>query len=272
MLSLKLRCTLDNTAKEYCAHSDGQGKDLVKGTKALASAAGSIGEVTASAIEIFLDPFRVTIYGYNKLKEKFIPKVIEYLENIPSENLVSPEESIAGPLLEAAKFKTNDTEISNLFAALLTSSMDTRVKSHVHPSYVQIINEMSSDEAKILKYLSLHNLDSYPILDLYAREAGEKISKKSILSNFTDIGYKAGCENPDMTATHIDNLSRLKLIDIPLGTSLSDKSRYVALREHEILKPWLEKIKEKNYQALFDEGVIKITSFGYGFIYSCKID
>lgn len=266
-----LTTALEPTANEYFQNANGQGADLARATKALAGAGASICEVGSKTVEIFLDPFRVAIYGYDRIKEKFIPKLQRLIEGIPSEDLTAPDEEIVGSILEAVRFKTNNEEISDLFAALLASAMNTKEKDIVHPAYIQIINEISSDEAKIIKYFATSpNLDVYPMLNLNAGIKGE-IGASSYLKHFSDLGFVAGCAQPTLIPTYVDNLCRLKLFDVPFGTSITNKERYVPLKEHALLKPWLDKIIQSNRDPRLEETVLQLSPFGSGFIKACKL-
>jgi len=80
-------------------------------------------------IRVGLAPFNVIIWGYEQLEKKFIPKVAEKLESIPIEHRQFPSQEIVGPTLEAAKFRLEINDISEMFANLIASSADDRKKA-----------------------------------------------------------------------------------------------------------------------------------------------
>ncbi|MFN5351979.1 MAG: DUF4393 domain-containing protein [Alphaproteobacteria bacterium] len=270
MIKKLIEKAFENTAVEYSANASGQGKDLARITKAMAITGADTVEVVTGIINLLVvDPLKGSLYLCDKLKDNFIPKVKKYLDDIPKENIITPDEAIAGPILEAVKFKT-DSDISELFAALLASAMDSKKKDLVHPAYIQIISELSSDEAKILKFLNEHKIGSYPIIDLHSKPKNE-ISKKMIFRNFTDLGYKALCNNLGFVPAYIDNMERLKLIDIPSDTWMTDKTEYAPLTEHPELNVHKEQIIKLGQEVSIKERVLTITPFGFGFLKSIRL-
>ena len=78
----------------------------------------------------------------------------EKLKNIPPEDIVQPSPRIAIPSLQNASI-TEESEVRELYASLLANSMNKVVKDGVHPAFVEIIKQLSPDEAKILRYMSI---------------------------------------------------------------------------------------------------------------------
>ena len=51
-----------------------------------------------------------------------------------------------------------------MYATVLANSMDKFTKEGIHPGFVEIIKQLSSDEAKILRYMHLRT--TLPIITL----------------------------------------------------------------------------------------------------------
>lgn len=60
---------------------------------------------------------------------------------------------IAGPALEALKYTYDKDELRNMYLNLLTSSMNKDIKDKAHPSYVEIIRQLTPLDAKVFKRL-----------------------------------------------------------------------------------------------------------------------
>lgn len=75
------------------------------------------------------------------------------LLNIPEENLQEPPLSIVGPALDASKYYIEEEKLRNMFAKVISSSMDNRISDMVHHSFVEIIKQLSPRDAK--KHLSI---------------------------------------------------------------------------------------------------------------------
>ena len=103
----------------------------------------------------------VVLYPLKCLNSKFEQKAIaferkmqEKYNNIPENDRVEPPVNIVGPTLESLKYNIDEDYMQELFANLLTSSMDRKTKNLVHPKYVQVISAMNEIDAKVFKFLT----------------------------------------------------------------------------------------------------------------------
>lgn len=203
---------------------------------------------------------------YNLEKTKKILAI--KLENIKQENLVSPDSYIAVPALQYISYCMDNEELRDMYANLLASSMNKVVKNGVHPSFVEIIKQLSPDEAKILREIQKGPL--YPLIHLQYVRPDNK-GEREELSNFSDIGYKIGCEYPEWIAQYLNNMERLGLIQISKGSFLINKELYEPLKTHPFIVPYLNqgRIILKGYSTYkFTERYYGISDFGKSF---CKI-
>lgn len=77
--------------------------------------------------------------------------VREKIQAIPEEKLVEPEPYVAIPAMQQLSYCVNNEELRDLYANLLVSSMNADKKWQVHPAFVDIIKQLTPDEAKIIK-------------------------------------------------------------------------------------------------------------------------
>ena len=114
----------------------------------------SVADATHMALSMFRE-------YYPQLREELLSDLRKMLEeklkNIPSENIVPPSPRIAVPTLQNASI-TEDIEIRELYAQLLANSMNETMKDGIHPAFVEIIKQLSPDEAKILRYMSSNTI------------------------------------------------------------------------------------------------------------------
>lgn len=104
-------------------------------------------------------------------------------------------------------------------------------KGGVHPAFVEIINQLSPDEAKLLRYLFTHITHIIvPTVTL-----GRANEQNEVIKNFSNIGELAECENPLKISECFDNLLRLGLLNSSGMNSLVDKTLYNSLKEHEYI-------------------------------------
>ena len=227
------------------------------------------GLTVGDAIDMALRMFREY---YPKLREEILKElrcdVEEKLKNIPNENIVTPNPRIAIPALQNASI-TEEKDLRQMYANLLANSMNKVVKNGMHPGFVQIINQLSPDEAKILKYI--YGVKVIPTISL--RYEAEDGSGYDIVKNFSIVGSLIGCEEKIKLNKYFDNLIRLGLVySSNTLTSLTDKTKYMPLKEDKFILDLIEKAKEhkKPYnKAVITEGFIKITDYGLDFCSNC---
>lgn len=196
----------------------------------------------------------------------------EKLRNVRPEYIEEPEPYIAVPALQYISYCMDSKELRNMYANLLASSMNKNIKNKVHPGFSDIIRQLSSDEAKILK--EFYKTKIIPIIDVrYENESGAGID---IVKKFSNIGEKAKCEYPYDIEKYLDNLERLGLIESTTINFFSDDSQYNELINHKKIKD-LENIPENfkkrgNEKYKISKGISSLTSWGISFCDICVIN
>lgn len=107
-------------------------------------------QTVAKSVHIELAPVSALVWGYDQIKDFVSSKVAERLKNVPPENIVSPKPNIAGPALESLRYTGHEETLSDLYANLLAAAMDKATAEGAHPAFVEIINQLTPDEAKII--------------------------------------------------------------------------------------------------------------------------
>ena len=229
---------------------------IVSGALSGLAAAGALKGPIESLTQIWtltLGRFPDDAYQKYKIKqaanfEKYANEVKSGIEKIPEENIQEPKMSVVGPALEASKFYIEEDEIRGMFAKLIASSMDKTQSINVHPSFVEIIKVLSPLDAQNL-YSLYHGRD-------------ETISKIRVTNkendSYTDhfnhvfLGNPE-CQDINLIESSIDNLIRLKLVDVSYSEYKSDDSLYDKHRENELFlkfKTEQEELQQHNTTLL----------------------
>lgn len=237
--------------------------------KPIAKPTGELLGLVPRAIKAALSPLEKWILRqeYNvKETRKLLEKK---LENVPPELIEEPEPYIAVPAIQNISYCMDNEDLRDMYANLLANSMNKVVKKGVHPGFVEIIKQMSPDEAKIMKYFS--STDTVPIIDL--RRANEKGEGVVVIKNFSTIGIDSGCEDVIGIGKSFDNLIRLGLIKrADAYSSLVNKKAYEPLKEHPFIISIIESIQkypEPFNVSKFTESYLYITDFGKAFCNIC---
>lgn len=166
------------------------------------------------------------------------------LENVAEEKIVTPDPFVAVPAIQAISYSMDSEELRNLYANLLANAMNVDKKNRVHPSFVEIIKQMSPIDATIFKLIFEKELRPLLRLDVVSGlERGYSVSVSGI-SWIRDYSF-------DSIAVSIDNLQRLGLVR---ETYLEN---YVNDDVYRIVRDNPEYLQIKNSLESAGEGVVE---------------
>lgn len=194
----------------------------------------------------------------------------EKLQGVHHELIQPPEPYIAVPALQYISYCMDNEELRDMYANLLANSMNSVVKNGVHPGFVEIIKQLSPDEAKFLKYMKTHT--AIPTIGLRYKHEDYKKGFVEVIKEFTNIPALAACEHTYSGEQYIDNLVRLGLLVRETGSSFTDKTRYDALKNDPAFTQHCDEELVKKYG--FDkyeivEHIVRLTAYGEQFCSIC---
>jgi len=234
---------------------------------------GTALQTVAKTIHIVLAPISALVWGYDQIKDFMTTKVSEKLKDVPPENIATPKPNIAGPALEALKYTGHEETLSEMYANLLATAMDTRTARGAHPSFVEIIKQLTPDEAKLLQILATPR--PLPLLTVrwdFKVQSETERGGKDVLVNFSLLGAEAGCELPELTPAYIDNLCRLGVADIPTFFEYAAPGIYDPLENHPQVVEIKKSIEEnEKMQATIKRSGLRVTELGKQFCQACII-
>lgn len=205
-------------------------------------------------------------------KQQVIEIVKDAIKDIPDFKKVLPNNRIFMPLVQQLSYSTEEEIIKTKYKNMLRSTMNLDKIEKVHPAFSNILAQLSSDEIKILDSLPLRPLNNIPLLNMRIKINKEKGVGVLQVKYFSDIGFGI-CQFPNNICKYIENLERLKLIEIPYGMYLTDESKYVHLINNQYLDNVRKKIsynKDTSIEFDYDRMIFRLTSFGIDFINCCK--
>ena len=245
---------------------------------ALQPAAKEVGkalQTLTKTIHIVLAPVAGLVWGYEKISTYLVLALEHRLKHTPPERLTTPPPNVAGPILESLRFAGSNEQLRDLYANLLATSMDRESAKLAHPAFVEIIKQLSPDEARILKHwlTFLSTGDGRPTISFYVR-MGKKTMH--VIRHYSSVADDAKCECPELIGNYIDNLCRLGLTEIVNERTGSDAD-YKLLES----KP-LVKALRKAFKSFCDEHEgatllavrqsLQLTDLGVQFLDACVAD
>jgi hypothetical protein len=164
----------------------------------------------AKTVNLSLAPLEAGIWGYEQIKDWLAVRITSILTKRKVSKIEKPPLSIAGPLVFQLIFAKDEPELRELYASLLSSAMDASETS-AHPSFVSIIQQLTPDEAKILKYITSLDVD-WPRLEEY--DEAEGYAQTSVQDQFKNWCEKADVFHLKKSDAYMDNLLRLRILNL----------------------------------------------------------
>lgn len=234
---------------------------------------GTALQTVAKTIHIVLAPVSALVWGYEQIKDFVSTKVAEKLKDVPPENIATPKPNVAGPALESLKYTGHEEMLRDMYANLLAASMDTRTASGAHPAFVEIIRQLTPDEARLLRLLT--QARAFPLVTVrreFKVETPSESGGLDVLVHFSLLGWEAGCDLPEITPAYINNLCRLGLTEIPPLVTYTKPGIYDPLEKH----PQVESIKtsietDEKWRAVVQRQTLSVTQLGKQFCGVCVI-
>lgn len=234
-------------------------------------AAGNLGETAVTltkTINNVLVPLAAINFAFDKARAyfsgKFQEEIAEKAEAIPREHIVEPKASIAGPTLQGLAFSHEEKNLKEMYLNLLATSMDGRVSENAHPAFVEIIKQLDSDDARLVRG-ALQSAAAIPIVQIHRKLAagGYNILVQHLL-NLTNSVTGQPVEDPRLPAI-IDNWIRLGLVEVAYDKHLNDQSHYAWVEQ----RPELVRLKgtpqEEGASITFQKGLLARTELGKRF-------
>lgn len=230
----------------------------------------TLGQRLCDVVDLIFTPVEIAkIYKDNKI-ELFKNSLAKKIEKIPEDNRVVPPLNIVGPAVEAAKYYIEDTELREMFEELIVGSMNSETSGWAHPSFVDIIKQLSTLEANILE--SFKKMKMMPAVD-FVFSLGEcdcSNAKLDIISNVV-MGVSA-VDNVFKISSSITNLIRLGLLERNNNLMIGEYEEYQTDIIAEQVKRLLGAIDPCPCffeQITIEKGAIQTTSLGQRFIMVC---
>src|SRR5690606_2502346 len=168
-------------------------------------------------------------------------------QEIPEEFLTEPQMHIVGPAIEASKFYIDSEQLRQMFANLIAASIDSRKIEQTHPSFVEIIKQLSPLDAGVLA--NFKNTNQIPLAQLRVKkQSGEYIVVLEHIMNFRNQQiYKNH-------VTSLSNLQRLGLLNITYSSHSTKEEDYDFLKEHPAYQEAQQRLLDiQKKDPMFDE-------------------
>ncbi|WP_412160837.1 DUF4393 domain-containing protein [Curtobacterium flaccumfaciens] len=231
----------------------------------------------------YLDTGQATVSSDESVVEGIADDLARKLHDIPEEDLQPPKRSVAGPAFEGLGHVIDEPDLRELYLELLARAVDGKYAEAAHPSFVEVIRQLTSEEALLLRaYLSrMSGTGNFPIVTLQSTDqTGQSIERLySHLLDFRSTNTGEPVRNESIP-TYVDNWIRLGLVEVHYDAYLADPNSYewvetrpetadarVAVSEREASSAPADREVE-TYMLNVVQGYMTPTSFGRTFALS----
>lgn len=248
--------------------------------KAIRPLGSEVGTISVRAVRTLLQPLSALVWGFEKIEGWVAEAVAPKVERIPPEHRAEPKLIVAGPTLDAMRYCGSEPHLRDMFATLLASAMDARVASLAHPAFVDMIRQLSPDEAKILAYMGRRFFESYTLIEAYrtwpALDDDGKPSRSGarVFGPYSRVGYYAGCQQLKGIPPLIGNLARLKIVEMTIPFKVAKEDLEDLLADEIIsnfrgqIESERDRLRDKSAFA-YTTGIMEITPLGQQFLDAC---
>ena len=156
-----------------------------------------------------------------------------------------------------------EEDLRRVAAGLIERSLEPdAVFARRHPAFAEILTELTPDEARILRFLTVAG--PQPSIDIRTKTPFQ-IGSKRIAYGINMIAQMSGCRWPEFSENYLANLNRLGLVQFS-GEPVEDYRRYSLL---EVQPDALEAIEHAGRSTLSIYRSIHLSAFGQQFCDVC---
>lgn len=236
------------------------------------AAAGNLGQTAVTltkTINNVLVPLAAINFAFDKAREyfsgRFQSDIAEKAQAIPAEHVVEPKASIAGPTLQGLAFTHEEPNLKEMYLNLLATSMDSRSASLAHPAFVEIIKQLDSEDARLVRE-ALKTPSAIPIVQI--RRTSLDDSSYSLLvqhlMNLKDSTTGELIEDSQLPAM-VDNWIRLGLVEVAYDRHLTDETRYHWVEQRPEFLRLTQTSRSDKEKVEYQKGVMQRTELGKRF-------
>ncbi len=201
---------------------------------------------------------------YAKELELFEQELSDSISKIPAEKQIDPSIQVTAQALENSKYCIEEKELRQMFATLISNSMNSDFQNDIHPSFAEIIKQMTPMDANIITVFKSSPTTGFPLCQYrLQKDIGHRTLLDNVFLQYPD---------PDLSkiAVSISSLSRLGLLYTSYAELFSDEKRYLPFREH----LWFKQLQQRfpHDDITLEKGIVTLTPLGRSFIKVCVPD
>ena len=203
---------------------------------------------------------------YAKDLEEFKKSLEEKVSSIPNENRLDANTQLVMPALENVKYCVEEKELREMFANLISASLDNRRQNYVHPSFANILKTLTPLDAQNL--MLIHSHYQLPICNII-RESDDNPNVYSIILQNLFL-MNPNNKVYEQQSLSISSLLKEGLIEIPIGQIISTANTYSVYEQCDELLQIQATYPSKKFSL--KKGLVRLTPLGHSLLDICCPD
>ena len=209
------------------------------------------------------------------LDNDFVADLASKIDNIPDDDLELPKRSVARRALEGLDDAADEPNLREMYLELLARAFDSKFSDLAHPSFVEIIKQLTAAEATYLRQYLTTDLDdeNLPIAQLnIVHRPG--IAHDTYLTHLLPLTNEHGPTVDRSIAAYVDNWTRLGLIEVTYDAYVTGDHAYDWVTERPeyqqgtafvAARPLPDDGETTSFEIEIAEGLLRATAFGRSF-------
>ena len=190
----------------------------------------------------------------------------EKVSQIPQDKVAEVPPEVGVPIAEKLSY-VSDPDLRELYTSLLAKASNSETQSQAHPSFVNVLNNMSPDEAQLVRQFQREGGAVPFVTAKYVNP------QKNHWLQLVDVHFSVQSDTkltfPGNLPAYVSNLEGLGLIDVRRDIFVVPEDVYAPLQSQvEAQFKDLQRPPEFS-QFRCERGKIEVTRFGWLFIQAC---
>lgn len=195
--------------------------------------------------------------------QKYSAELAASIDSIPEDKLIEPSIQTSAQALENSKYCITSDILRSMFVKLISGTMHKDLEPHIHPSFPEILKQLSEYDAEILKLLKIQN--QIPIAMLSLKNKTGTFSP--LVVDFCIIDSEKFTSYD--TSISIASLRRAGLIETSYTKHLIDQDSYRSFFQSQLYSQTEFMCKAMGGSIYLQKGVCSLTYLGNEFISAC---
>lgn len=223
------------------------------------------------AINNALLPLAAVNFAFDKARvyfsKQFQIDLSTKASKIAPEDIVVPKASIAGPTLQGLAFSHDELNLKDMYLSLLATAMNKETSNDAHPAFVEIIKQLSPEEAVLLKDLDILSSElpmAVAEIQLVFEDNSQWKTLQTHLLPLEDRTSHRPKEHPRATAM-VDNWIRLGLVEVDYDHKIGGEENYEWVASRPEFIRYKLQLQHEGQKVAYIRGTMVRTEFGHQF-------